>query len=734
MAGSDDENPPPPPPPQTPTQQAPHTVSTIKLPILKKGEYDIWAMKMEHYLSHTDYPIWEVIQKGNGPVSVSTDTNGVIKVLPPKTAEEILARERERKARTTLLMALPEDHLAKFHKMTDAKEMWDAIKSIFGGNDESNKMHKYILKEQFEGFSVSNSEGLHKGYDRFQSLLSQLEIHGAGVSTEDANQKFLRVFESDVKGSTGSSSSAHNVTFISSKSTSSTNNVSTAYGVSTSSGYNLQRENSSSYTDELMYSFFANQSSGPQLDHKDLEQLDEFDLEEMDFKWQVAMISMRLKKFYKKTSKRLQFDAKEPVGFDKTKEEPKALITLDGEGVDWTSHAEDEQQNFALMAYSNSGSDTEDKSGPGYGDQLHNGILSYEIEVFQSVFDSRLSDVEDSHVHDRFAYVEGMHAVPSPITENYMPPGPGREVDDSMFTYGPKKSKTSESDTQTSNFDSCESNSSVETLESVPEPIVVEPKVVSQPKIWSDAPIIEEYKETVKEQNTYSPSPKADKRDWNGLMSKRLGLGYGFTKKACFVCGDFSYLIRDCDFHEKRMAKQIELNKKKGKGTGQGENRPVWNNVQRLNHQNKFVPKAVLTKTGIFLVNTARQNLSSQAATTSTARKVNTARPIVNEIRPRNNFYKSHSPIRRPFNRTTTPKANFSNQKVNTAEVKAVSVVGGMRETAVKPSAGCNWRPKRHYWNKVSKYNSGSSFSKNVNFKDPLGRPKSAMTWVPKRN
>ncbi|GJS26540.1 putative reverse transcriptase domain-containing protein [Tanacetum coccineum] len=121
--GLDDEIPPPP-PLQTPTQQAPHTVSTIKLPILKKGEYDIWAMKMEHYLSHTDYPIWEVIQKGNGPIC---------------------------------------------------------------GNDESKKMQKYILKQQFEGFSISNSEGLHKGYDRFQSILSQLEIHGAGVSTEDAN-------------------------------------------------------------------------------------------------------------------------------------------------------------------------------------------------------------------------------------------------------------------------------------------------------------------------------------------------------------------------------------------------------------------------------------------------------------------------------------------------------------------------------------------------------------------
>ncbi|GJS21277.1 putative ribonuclease H-like domain-containing protein [Tanacetum coccineum] len=794
MAGSDDENPPPPPPPppQTPTQQALHTVSTIKLPILKKGEYDIWSMKMKHYLSYTDYPIWEVIQKGNGPVSFLTDTNGVIKVLPPKTAEEILAQERERKARTTLLMALPEDHLAKFHKMIDAKEMWDAIKSRFGANDESKKMQKYILKQQFEGFFVSPLKM------PIRSSLGLYLLPGP------------KVFESDVKGSTGSSSSAQNVAFVSSESTSSTNDVSTAYGVSTSSGYNPQKENSLSYTDELI---------------KDgLEMTSSHDFNEIE-------------EVYKKTGRRLQFDAKEPVGFDKTKEEPKALVTLDGEGVDWIGHAEDEQENFALMAYNNSGSDTKvtscskecvesyaklkklydeqreqlgdasieiqaytqalkkveaqlvahlknqlwykekirfmkidlddktdvltyhkkllaeamstrDKSGLGYGDQVHEGVLSYENEVFQSVFDSRSSDVEDSHVHDRFENVEGMHAVPPLITGNYMPLGPEREVDNSIFTYGPKQSKTSKSDTQTSNFDSCESKSSVETLESVPEPVVVEPKVVSQPKVWPDAPIIEEYdsdsddeyviqplkeqekpsfafvntvkhvktpRETVKEQNTYSPSPKANKRDWNGLMSKRLGLGYGFTKKACFVCGSFSHLIRDCDFHEKRMAKQVELNKKKGKGTGQGENRPVWNNVQRLNHQNKFVPKAVLTKTGIFPVNTARQNLSSQAATTSTARKVNTARPIVNEIRPRNNFYKSHSPIRRPFNRTTAPKAKFSNQKVNTAEVKAVSAVGGKRETAVKPSAGCNWRPKRHYWNKVSKYNSGSSFSKNDN-------------------
>ncbi|GKD44812.1 ribonuclease H-like domain-containing protein, partial [Tanacetum coccineum] len=441
-------------------------------------------------------------------------------------------------------------------------------------------------------------------------------------------------------------------------------------------------EGSSSYTDELKYSFFANQSSGPQLDHEDLEQVDEFDLEEMDLKWQVAMISMRLKKFYKNTGRKLQFDAKEPVGFDKTKEEPKALVTIDGEGVDWTGHAEDEQENFALMAYSNSGSNTKveaqlvchqqnqlvyeekirfmkinlddktnvltyhkklladavkekeelktkleifqssfkglskllnshmsakDKSGLGYGDQIHEGVLSYENEVLESVFDSRSSDVEDSPVYDRFAKVEGMHAVPPPMTRIYMPPKSDFGIDESNFTYGLKQSKTSESAVNTSDFVSCESNSSVETLEFVPKPAVNEPKAVSKPKVWSDAPIIEEYesdsgdeyvikpskekekpsfafvntvkhvktpRETVKEQNTCSPSPKADKRDWNGLMSKKLGLGYGFTKKACFVCGSFSHLIRDYDFHEKRMAKQVELNKQKGKGTGQGENRP----------------------------------------------------------------------------------------------------------------------------------------------------------------
>ncbi|GKA13692.1 RNA-directed DNA polymerase, eukaryota, partial [Tanacetum coccineum] len=219
----------------------------------------------------------------DGPIQVTTDKKGIETEVPTKTAQALLQRQRERKAKSILLLAIPDEYQLRFHGIKDAKSLWAAIKSRFGGNVESKKMQKIVLKQQFENFFVSDIEGLDKAYDRFHKLISLLEVH------ED---------------------------------TSSSNEVNIVNSVSTASGHNSQGQASlSSYTDDLMFSFFANQSNSPQLDDEDLEQIDHDDLEEMDLKWQVAMLSMRVKRFYKKTGRKLIFNGKEPVGFDKTKVE-----------------------------------------------------------------------------------------------------------------------------------------------------------------------------------------------------------------------------------------------------------------------------------------------------------------------------------------------------------------------------------------------------------------------------
>ncbi|GJW87295.1 hypothetical protein Tco_0162635, partial [Tanacetum coccineum] len=76
-----------------------------------------------------------------------------------------------------MLLAIPDEHLLKFHGIKDAKNLWEAINARFGGNEESKKMQKTILKKQNENFTASRSKGLDKTYDRFQKLISQLEIH-----------------------------------------------------------------------------------------------------------------------------------------------------------------------------------------------------------------------------------------------------------------------------------------------------------------------------------------------------------------------------------------------------------------------------------------------------------------------------------------------------------------------------------------------------------------------------
>ncbi|GKB56089.1 hypothetical protein Tco_0912275 [Tanacetum coccineum] len=404
------------------------TVSALKLPILKTGDYDLWSMRMEQYLTHTDYALWEVIVNGDAPAAVASASTGAEGPIPPKTAEQKLARKNELKAKSTLLLAIPDEHLLKFHGVKDAKTLWEAIKTRFGGNKESKKMQKTILKQQYENFAASRSEGLDKTYDRFQKLISQLEIHGEVISQEDANLKLLRSLPSAWNTHTLIMRNKSDLDTL--NNTSSTNEaVNTAHDVSTASSQG--HASSLTYADDVMFSFFANQSNSPQLDNEDLEQIDTNDLKEMD------------QGYFARECKAPRNQGNRNI--DNTRrvvpvETPaNALVVTDGMSYDWSYQAKEGPTDFVLMSHSTSvhlSSHAKDKAGLGYDSQMN------ESEVVYSVFNSRESDVDDSLVNDRFKTGKGFHAVPPLYTRNYMPSRPDLSfagLDDSVY-----KTKVSE--------------------------------------------------------------------------------------------------------------------------------------------------------------------------------------------------------------------------------------------------------------------------------------------------
>ncbi|GKC44724.1 putative ribonuclease H-like domain-containing protein [Tanacetum coccineum] len=371
-------------------------VAAAKLPVLNPGEFELWKMRIEQYFLMTDYALWEVIVNGDSPPPKRT-VDGVEQTYPPTTAEEKLARKNELKARGTLLMALPNEHQLKFNTYKCAKTLMEAIEKRFGGNKDSKKTQKTLLKQQYKNFNGSSSEGLDQTYDKLQKLISQLEILGETISLEDMNLKFLRslpsewkthtliwrnkpdldtlsmddlynnlkIYETEVKRSSSSNQNSQNVAFMSSNNSGSSNQ---AYG------------SNSANTDSM---------SGA---------IDADDLEEMDLKWQMAMLTMRAIRFLNKTGRKINANGSKTIGFNKSKVEcynchkkghftkecrvprenrnielvrrnvteettkTKAIVAQDGLGYDWSDQAKEGPTNFALMAYTSSCSSSSSSS------------------------------------------------------------------------------------------------------------------------------------------------------------------------------------------------------------------------------------------------------------------------------------------------------------------------------------------------------------------------------------
>ncbi|GJT64778.1 ribonuclease H-like domain-containing protein [Tanacetum coccineum] len=297
---------------------------TMKKHQTLKEEYDIWAMEMEHYLEYIDNEVWKVIQNGNSKKRISTGKDGVIRVLSPVSAAEIQAVEKERKAKNILLMAILKEHNEKISCMDDAKEIWEAIRTRFGGNANSKKMQKGCFnQDRLKAFKNPESEGLEKG---IMTGFNRYFLNGTpGVLRYTEDAPIIMSFEQEFKVLPKPSSSAQNVAFVS-QSKSSTNKVKSGFSgayssctPSTSSTNVPEKEVLAGFADEVIYSLFAKQTEDLDLLHEDLEQIDDVDIEEMDINWQIAMIAIRMKKFYKKTGRRVRVDGKTPVGFDKKK-------------------------------------------------------------------------------------------------------------------------------------------------------------------------------------------------------------------------------------------------------------------------------------------------------------------------------------------------------------------------------------------------------------------------------
>nr|GEU82928.1 hypothetical protein [Tanacetum cinerariifolium] len=317
--------------------------------------------------------------------------DGVVRPATILSAEQKLARRNELKARGTLLMALPDKHQLKFNSHKDAKTL--ILPSEW-------KTHTLIWRNK------ANLEE-HSLYDLFNSL---------------------RIYEAKVKHSSTLGNLTQNLAFVSSSNTdSTTDSISAATSVSAVCAQLLMSSHLTidSLSNAVIFSFFASQSTSPQLDNEDLKQIDVDDLKEMNLRWQMAMLTIRARRFLPTTGRNLGDNIVTTMGFDMSKVEchnchRKGHFARECRSYDWSYQAEEEPANFALMAITSSSSFFDNESGMVIHFLLTR--LGYNLRIQPS---------------------GGYNVVPPPITKNFMPPKPDLvfhtativvETDHSAFT------------------------------------------------------------------------------------------------------------------------------------------------------------------------------------------------------------------------------------------------------------------------------------------------------------
>ncbi|GJW14791.1 ribonuclease H-like domain-containing protein [Tanacetum coccineum] len=366
------------------------------------------------------------------------------------------------------------------------------------------------------------------------------------------------------------------------------------------------------------------------------------------------------------------------IGMKAVKEKEQLQKTLDS----W----KDSSKN--LWRLINSGMSSNSKVGLGYEIQSNNEVLSYEEEMNFSVFNCSEEDSVGKPLYSRFIKTNDFKGVPHPLSGDYTPT-PQEEIDESLYVYGkkgPQEPEPNVSDDRSSEYSTCQSNDSAGSIGTSSEhsvdpeseisrvppevyvstPITTNEKGVSDPKTKEIEPSCVSHIKTPRQPIKDQATPKVNRKNWNAMMERELGEGYSFTKKKCFVCGSLSHLIKDCDYYEKKMAREAEFKKQRVFNTGNG------------------VPN----------INTGRTN-------------VNPVRPRVNTGSSNVNSIRSRKLIPTKNSNSFSPKRPQNIQQ----GYELFSCCKRKLGLVVKTSAGYNWR------NSNSNCDSGPTFIENVNAK-----------------